>query len=362
MSLQRCGPWTGQGSEAWQDSCGGSRYALYVGAQRAQFLFHAFVAAIQVIDAIYGGLALGGQAGDHQAGGGAQVRRHDGGARERFHPGDHGGIAFDIDACAHAREFGRVHVAVFEDGFHDHRSPFSNGVQRHELCLHVGRKTGVFDGAEAGGFGTPVHAGAYPAVAFFDLYARLAQLVENGAYGVGCGAAQDDVAARGTHGTQEGSRFDAVGDDAMGGAVQTGDTVDNDTVGAVPFDTRTHLDEQFGQVHDLGLSCGVFQHAAPLGQYGGHHQVLGACDGDHIGADGRAFQAFGLGHHVAVLDADLRAHGGEAFDVLVHRALANGTAAGQADAGFAEACEQRTKHQDRGAHRLDEFVRSFETR
>src|SRR5690606_42045923 len=128
----------------------------------------------------------------------------------------------------------------------------------------------------------------------------------------------------------------------MGGAVQTGDTVDNDTVGAVPFDTRTHLDEQFGQVHDLGLSCGVFQHAAPLGQYGGHHQVLGACDGDHIGADGRAFKAFGLGHNVAVLYAVLRALVGESLDVLVHRAIANGTAVGKAVVGCVVECETTT--------------------
>ncbi|MNI68129.1 hypothetical protein D3C73_1238040 [compost metagenome] len=61
-----------------------------------------------------------------------------------------------------------------------------------------------------------------------------------------------------------------------------------------------------------------------------------------------------------MFNADFRAQRGQALDVLVHRPLADGAAARQADAGFAEAGQQRAQHQDRRAHRLDQVVRRFQ--
>jgi hypothetical protein len=63
-----------------------------------------------------------------------------------------------------------------------------------------------------------------------------------------------------------------------------------------------------------------------------------------------------LGDHVAVLDHDLGAHGLHALDVLVHRARADGAAAGQRHRGLAKARQQRAQRQDRGAHGLDQLV------
>src|SRR5690606_20431013 len=138
---------------------------------------------------------------------------------------------------------------------------------------------------------------------------------------------QDDVAPRGRHGAQEGAGLDAVGHDTVGGAVQAFHALDDDAVGAVAFDVRAHGDQDLGQVDDLGFAGGVFQHGAAFGQGGGHHQVFRAGHGDHVRQDARAAQAFGLGHDEAVLDADARAHGGQALDVLVDRPLADRAAA-----------------------------------
>jgi hypothetical protein len=57
-----------------------------VRADAAQLGFHLVVAAVQVVDAIDHGLAVGHQAGDDQAGGGAQVGGHDGRAGQRSTP------------------------------------------------------------------------------------------------------------------------------------------------------------------------------------------------------------------------------------------------------------------------------------
>ncbi len=118
----------------------------------------------------------------------------------------------------------------------------------------------------------------------------------------------------------------------MRGAVQALHAVDDDAVGAVAPDAGAHLDEQFGQVHHLGFARGVFEDGLALGQHGGHQQVLGAGDRDHVGAHRGALQALGARDHEAVLHGDLGAQGLQTLDVLVHRTLADGAAARQAHA------------------------------
>ncbi|CFN67231.1 Uncharacterised protein [Bordetella pertussis] len=142
--------------------------------------------------------------------------------------------------------------------------------------------------------------------------------------------------------------------------MQPRDAIDDDAVGAVALDARAHLDEQLGQVDHFGFARGIFQHGLAFGQHRRHQQVLGAGDGDHVGADRGALQARGARHHEAVLDLDLGAQRRQPLDVLVDRPLADRAAARQADAGLAEAGQQRAQHQDRGAHGLDQLVRRFQ--
>jgi hypothetical protein len=78
-------------------------------------------------------------------------------------------------------------------------------------------------------------------------------------------------------------------------AVQALDALDADAAGAVAFDLRAHRDQHLGQVGDLGLLRGVLQHRLAFGQRGGHQQVLGAGDGDHVGGDARALAGAGGG-------------------------------------------------------------------
>ena len=67
------------------------------------------------------GLALGDQAGDHQARRGAQVGRHHRRALQPLDALHHRGIAFEPDVGAQALQLERVHEAVLEDGLGDQR-------------------------------------------------------------------------------------------------------------------------------------------------------------------------------------------------------------------------------------------------
>src|ERR1019366_9518752 len=99
-------------------------HAADFGAHSFQFFFDVLVAAVQVIDAVDDGLAVRDQGGEHERGGGAQVRGEDGGGAERSSAADDGAAAFDLDVRAHADQFLRVHKAVLKNVFRDDRRAF----------------------------------------------------------------------------------------------------------------------------------------------------------------------------------------------------------------------------------------------
>jgi hypothetical protein len=70
-------------------------------------------------------------------------------APDSFHALDHRHLAVDLDPGTQAHQFVDVHEAVFKNGFGHLAGTLRHTVERHELGLHVGRKTGVFGGAKA---------------------------------------------------------------------------------------------------------------------------------------------------------------------------------------------------------------------
>ena len=54
-------------------------HAADLGADAAELFFEVLVAAVEVVDAVEDGFAVGDQRGEDQRGGGAEVRAHDGG-------------------------------------------------------------------------------------------------------------------------------------------------------------------------------------------------------------------------------------------------------------------------------------------
>ena len=240
-------------------------------------------------------------------------------------------------------------------------------VEHHELGLHVGGETGVFGGAKTlrpqvrkcG----PICAHAQTTGHGFNADASVAQFVDDGFQMVTTRVLQHHVATGGRDRAQEGARFNAVGHHAVRSTMQRGDTLDVDAAGAVAFDLRAHGNQQLGQVGNLGFLRRVFQHGFALGQGGGHEEVFSARDGHHVGSDACALQTcaavFQARHHVALLDINDRAHGLQAFDVLVHGAGANGATARQGHLGVAKARQQRTQRQHRGAHGFHQFIGRF---
>ena len=77
--------------------------------------------------------------------------------------------------------------------------------------------------------------------------------------------AQKHITAGSGHGAQKSTRFNAVSHHFVSATVQTRHALDVNAARAVAFNLRTHGDQHFGQVWNLGLLRGVFKHGVAFG-------------------------------------------------------------------------------------------------
>src|SRR5215510_6355092 len=117
-----------------------SAEALDGGAAGRELVLEPLEAAVEVIDAIDHGLALGRERGDHEGDRGAQIGGHHRRALEGLHPFDGGALAVEVDMRAEPHQLLYVHEAVLEDRLGDARCALRSRHQRHELGLQVGGK------------------------------------------------------------------------------------------------------------------------------------------------------------------------------------------------------------------------------
>ena len=194
------------------------------------------------------GLALGDQAGDHQAGRGAQVGRHHGRARAAASTPLHDrGVALDLDVRAQAQQLVHVHEAVLEDRLGDHARcrRRSQSSAMNCACMSVG-KPGIRRGAHVdrarAGRRRARGCQSSPRV---DRRAGLAQLVDaprRGGRRAPCAARTSPPVAATAH--EERAGLDAVGHDRVRrrrAARSTPSMRDRGRAGAL--DLRAHRDQ-----------------------------------------------------------------------------------------------------------------------
>src|SRR6516225_5736005 len=98
--------------------------ALDRGAAGGELVLQPLEAAVEVIDAVDDGLALGRERGDHERDRSAQIRGHHRRALERAHTLAGGAFAIELDVRAKPHQLLYVHKTVLEDGLGDVRSSF----------------------------------------------------------------------------------------------------------------------------------------------------------------------------------------------------------------------------------------------
>ena len=189
----------------------------------------------------------------------------------------------------------------------------------------------------------------------------IAQLFNDGFHVLDAPIFEHNVATGCSHSTQKSTGLNAVRHHLVRATMELRHALNTDAAAAVALNFRAHFDQHFSQVGNLGLLRRILKNGFAFGQGGGHEEILCASDSDHVGGNARALQAVAalwqLGKHVAVFNRDFGPHGDQPLDVLVYRAGANGTAAGQRDLGLAKPRQQRPQRQHRCTHGLDQLVR-----
>ena len=240
----------------------------------------------------------------------------------------------------------------------DHAGALRDAQRRHQLRLHVGREAGIRRGHDARRRG-PARAGAgargSARVSISAPHSRSLSSVDSRFAG-------DRRRPRGTS-----PRVASAAASSVPASIRSPDTrwrtprsdahaAHHDPVGAGAAHVGAHLQQHLGELDDLGLARGVLDHRLALGEARRHHHVLGAVHGREVEGDARAAQPRGARLDVAVVEAELGAERLEALQVLIDRAHADRAAARLRDARRAEARDQRSEHQERGAHLAHQVV------
>ena len=187
--------------------------------------------------------------------------------------------------------------------------------------------------------------------------AGLTQLVDYGFQYGRVGVAQTHITTGRRSGSQKSTAFNAIGHHLMTGGMQARHTRDAYGIGAGATDLRPHRDQAIGQIDHFRLPRRVANDRFAIGQGRRHHDVFGACHRDHVGDDVCAFQARRARQHITMLDSNRRAHRLKRLDVLIDRAHADRAPTGQRNAGLTATRQQRSQHQHRGTHGLDQLIR-----
>ena len=318
-----------------------------------------FVAAIDVINAADFGDSVRFQSGKHERGRRAQIARHHRRAKEPINALDHGGWSLKIDMCAHAFELCHVHVALRKNVFGDDADSASGGKKRTHLCLHIGRKTGIWLGRELKRCGHAVGRNGYRIVRRFDFESTIAQRLGHGLNVLRLDPLDRDSVAANRARNQKSSGFDPIRNDVVLGAVQFLDAFHDNAAGAGAFNLRAHLVQKIREIDNFRFLSGAFDHGRPFCQRCRHHYVVGAENGRPKFAaqiDHRTGEFRRKHFDVAGFHPNGRTERFESLQVQVDRAIADDAAARQRNRRFLAAAEQRTDDANRSAHPPDNII------
>ena len=143
----------------------------------------------------------------------------------------------------------------------------------------------------------------------------------------------------------------------MVGPVQSAHPLDGNRARAGALDLSPESDQEISEVDHLRFRRGVFDDGFPLGQAGGHEQVLGPGVARIIQIHARAPQAAGLEPIAGIVTGHLGAHRLEPLNVHINRADADLTAARMPRLGGPQTRQQWAHYQERRPHLSDELGR-----
>ncbi len=326
-------------------------------AQGVEAAFDVFVAAVYLLDVVYGGGALGAHGGKEHGNTGADI-------------GAHKACGLQGDAMIMADDNGAVRIAEDDLGAHVYEAVNEEQPALEHLLVdedaafalggydqHHGQK--VRGEAGPGGIGKG-HDGTVQEglnlVAFLlrdkDIVPSLLQVYAKAAEGVRDDAEVvvryvldgDAAAADGGH-ADEGAHLDHVRQDLVLGAAQTLYAVDAEEVGAYAVDEGAHAVEHLAELLEVRFAGSIVYCGSTFGKDCGHDDVGGTGDGGLVKEHVAACEA-AVGGEVEGAAAGVIVHLGAQFhhavQVGVYPAAAYFVSTGLCEPGTAKAGQERS--------------------
>ena len=333
-------------------------YALDLGAAAGELLLQPLETAVEMIDAVDGGFALGRESADHERHGSAQIGRHDRGTLEPLHAHHGRDIAVERDLRAEPRQFLHVHEAVLEDRFADMRDALGARHQRHELRLQVGREARERFGRNIDRLNTrAVARDPQSFVGDGDFGPGFPQDLEGCGKQFLAGTREHHVAAGHGDGHRIGAGLDTVRQHGVTRALELVAALNADRGCACTFDLRAHRGDTVGDVLHLRLAGGVLDHGLALREGRGEQRGVGRADRNLGEGNLRTAQAaFGLRDHVTFLDLDIGTERAQRIEMEIDRPGSDRAAAGQRDLRLAHAGQERPDHPEARPHLGNEMI------
>jgi MFS family permease len=336
-----------------------SSQSFDVGAKCAQTLHEVLVAAVDVVGVVNLSLAVSPECGNGEGGTGTDVVGPHRGSREPLDAPDDRMVALGADVGAHAHQLVDVAEAAAEEILGDDPDPIGHRQHGDEERFVVGghpriRQRRQVDGAEPTVGHHPKTVGVRRGA-----HSHLANLLAEHVHVVGPGADEGHLASGDADCGHEGGSLHPVGDDRVLDRNQLLDSLDADRRGTGTEDLGPHAVQEGSQVGNLGLSGGVLDDGATLGQNRRHHHVLGCTDTRKLEHHPSADEALSVSAYVAMGGLEARAQQLEAPDVHVNGSGPEVITTRKGDARLAVGSQQWAHHHNRRPHGLDELVGRF---
>ena len=321
------------------------------------------VAAVDLLDVLYGAGALGAHGRDEQRHAGADVgRRHARGAQ-----GYAAVVAYDGGAVRVAEDDLRTHVDELvdeEEAALEHLLVYEHGtlcLRRHheEYRQQVGREAGP-RGVGDGHYGAVDEAldgvvlllgNVYVVAALLEAYSEAGELCRYDAEVVVRDILYRKLRLRHGGHADEAAHLDHVGQQGVFGAVELPHALYGEQVRGYARDTGAHAVEHAAELLHVGFAGGVVDGGDALGEDGGHDYVGGTCHGGFVEEHVAPLEAFCLYREepLGLVEVECGAEFLESEEVRVEAAAADLVASGLGYVSHSEACQQRAYHHDRAA-------------
>ena len=229
-----------------------------------------------------------------------------------------------------------MHKAIFKNCFRDTAGSLCHRHQCHELCLHVGRKSGKHTGSN-------IHRCQFfwpddpQTICFgFDCRSGLNQFTDQCLLIFTHRTADQNITTSDRCCNHECSSFNPIGNDLAFQRLEVCNPLNMDNRRSSSFDLRPHTVQSFRELNYFRLTSSILQYRFPFGQRRCHQQIFSPTDRWQIKRYSCPTQFLCSGLNITMVKFNFSSKCFQPLQVQIYWARSDGTATRQTDPGLSK--------------------------